>query len=237
MRILVLEDDPAIRRILARGLREEGHATAVAADLEEARAVLEQPQDLLVVDRMLPDGDGLALIRDLRRRGDTTPAICLTARDAVEDRVDGLREGADDYLVKPFAFEELLARIDAVARRTGPARVSPETVGGAPSSQGLLEHADLRIDLDAHRAWRGTDELHLTAQEFRLLVTLAESAGSVLSRPHLLERVWDMHHDPGTNVVDVYVSYLRAKVDRPGLPRLLHTVRGVGYVLDAHRGA
>ncbi len=233
MKILVVEDDPAIRRILARGLREEGHEVAVASDLDEARAVLSHRQELLLVDRMLPDGDGLALLRELRRQGDTTPAICLTARDAVGDRVEGLRDGADDYLVKPFAFEELLARIDAVTRRHGPAR-SGVTADGAPTS--VLQRGDLRVDLAAHRVWRGETELQLTAQEYRLLVTLAEAAGRVLSRPHLLERVWDMHHDPGTNVVDVYVSYLRTKIDRPGLPRLIHTVRGVGYVLDPDRG-
>ena len=143
------------------------------------------------------------------------------------DRVDGLRDGADDYLVKPFAFEELLARIDAVTRRH-----ARNDEGAAPA---VLQRGDLRIDLAAHRVWRGAAEIQLTAQEYRLLVALAEAAGRVLSRPHLLERVWDTHHDPGTNVVDVYVSYLRAKIDTPGKPRLVHTVRGVGYVLDPHR--
>jgi DNA-binding response OmpR family regulator len=235
MKLLVLEDDPALRHLLARGLREEGHEVTVAGDIAEARAALSHGHELLLVDRMLPDGDGLALIRELRRHGDTTPAICLTARDAVGDRVDGLRDGADDYIVKPFAFEELLARIDAVTRRQAPGRVGDGADPGAVPT--VLHRGDLRIDLAAHRVWRGPTEIQLTAQEFRLLVTLAEAAGRVLSRPHLLERVWDMHHDPGTNVVDVYVSYLRAKIDAPGLPRLVHTVRGVGYVLDPDRAS
>jgi DNA-binding response OmpR family regulator len=167
---------------------------------------------------MLPDGDGLDLLRELRRAGDATPAICVTARDPVQDRVEGLEAGADDYLIKPFAFEELLARMAAVCRR---ARAGE-----------LLRVADLRIDVRAHRAWRGDQELALTPQEFRLLLVLAQGAGTVLSRRDLLERVWDTHHDPGTNVVDVYVRYLRNKVERPDAPTLIHTVRGVGYVID-----
>lgn len=220
MRILVVEDEPKIADFLRRGLSEEGHRVAVAPDLLDARARLAaEPFDLLLVDRMLPDGDGLDLIRGLRRSGDATPAICLTARDRVEERVAGLHGGADDYLVKPFAFDELLARIAAVSRR------------GRGTER--LEVGDLVIDPGAHRVRRGGVELVLTVREFDLLRYLAENRGRVLSRTRLLDAVWDTTHDPGTNVVDVYISYLRAKVDKPFDRPLIHTVRGVGYVLEA----
>ena len=220
MRILVVEDEPKIADFVERGLSEEGHIVEVAADLATARRSIDAtPPDLILVDRMLPDGDGLALIRDLRRGGDRTPAICVTARDRVDERVEGLHGGADDYLVKPFAFDELLARIEAIARRTGS--------GGATITVG-----DMVIDLDAHRVRRGEREIRLTAQEFRLLRVLAENAGRVMSRTRLLDRVWDTQHDPGTNVVDVYVRYLRQKIDVGAERPLLHTVRGVGYSLE-----
>lgn len=219
MRILVIEDERKIAAFLQRGLREEGHQVDLAGDCAEAKAQLGAGDyDLLLVDRMLPDGDGLSIVRDLRREGDPTPAICLTARDRVDERVEGLYGGADDYLVKPFAFDELLARIAAIARRTG--------------QGGRLQVGDLVVDVEAHRAWRGGEELRLTAQEFHLLRYLAENAGRVLTRTRILERVWDMHHDPGTNVVDVYISYLRQKVDRGRERPLLHTVRGIGYMLE-----
>ncbi len=220
MRILLLEDEPKISRFLARGLGEEGHRVQVTEDIDHARrALTDAAFDLWIVDRMLPDGDGLTLVRERRKAGDRTPALCLTARDRVEERVEGLIGGADDYIVKPFAFDELLARIAALARRAG---------GGE-----RLVVGDLEIDPGAHRAWRGGQDLKLTAQEFRLLRYLAENAGRVLSRTRLLEHVWDTHHDPGTNVVDVYVGYLRGKVDKGFERPLLHTVRGVGYVLEA----
>ena len=219
MRILVVEDERKIAGFLQRGLEDEGHRVDVARDLAEARvAVGVHDHDLLLVDRMLPDGDGLALIRELRRGGVTTPAICVTARDRVEERVEGLYGGADDYLVKPFAFDELLARIAALRRRQGNAEE--------------LAVGDLRIDLAAHRVFRGAEELRLTPREFDLLRYLAENTGRVLSRTRLLEAVWDTTHDPGTNTVDCYVSYLRAKVDKGHERPLLHTVRGVGYVLE-----
>lgn len=219
MRILVVEDERKIAGFLRRGLEEEGHRVRVEGDLAGARGALAEGElDLLIVDRMLPDGDGLDLIREHRRRRGTAPAICLTARDRVDERVEGLYGGADDYLVKPFSFEELLARIAAVARRAGAGE--------------RIEVGDLEIDLAAHRARRAGRELQLTAQDFALLRALAESAGRVLSRTRLLERVWDLSHDPGTNVVDVAVSALRAKVDRGFDRPLIHTVRGVGYVLE-----
>lgn len=220
MRILLVEDERRISGFTTKGLREEGHVVDLAEDLDAARrAVALQTYDLLLVDRMLPDGDGLALIRELRRAGVRTPAICVTARDRVEERVEGLYGGADDYLVKPYAFDELLARVAAVTRRAG--------AGGA-----RIEVADLVIDVEAHRVERAGRELQLTPLEFSLLRYLAENAGKVLSRTRLLEHVWDVHHDPGTNVVDVYIGYLRAKVDKGFDRSLLHTVRGVGYVLE-----
>ena len=220
MRILILEDDPRISSFLSKGLKEEGHVVEVTTEIAAAKKrISEHPPELLLVDRMLPDGDGLSLVRELRRGGNRTPAICLTARDRVADRVEGLNGGADDYLIKPFSFEELLARMAAVMRR-----------GGEP--EGLLQVGDLVIDPERHRATRQGKDLQLTSQEFALLRYLAQHQGKVLSRTRLLENVWDMHHDPGTNVVDVYVSYLRAKVDKGFDPPLIHTIRGVGYTLD-----
>lgn len=219
MRILVIEDDPKIAGFLSRGLTAEGHRVEVMHDLAGARAALNVgAYDLLLVDRMLPDGDGLALVRELRRRGVRTPALCLTARDRVEERVEGLHGGADDYLVKPFDFEELLARIAAVLRRT-------------PAAD-RLEVGDLVVDVAARRVHRGGVEVRLTAQEFALLRYLAEHAGRVLSRTRLLDAVWGVTHDPRTNVVDVYISYLRAKIDKGFERPLIHTVRGAGYVLE-----
>jgi two-component system, OmpR family, response regulator len=221
LRILLVEDERRISGFTARGLREEGHTVEVVEDLAAARERLAGATfDLLLVDRMLPDGDGLQLVRTLRRQGDRTPAICVTARDRVEERVEGLYGGADDYLVKPFAFDELLARIAAVVRR------------GVPDDERLTV-GDLVVDPVAHRVTRGGAEIALTPLEFRLLKYLAEHPGRVLSRTRLLEGVWDVHHDPGTNVVDVYVGYLRAKIDKGFDKPLLHTVRGVGYVLEA----
>ena len=220
MHILVVEDEPKIAGFLRRGLEDEGHRVDVTTDLAAARLALElTPFDLILLDRMLPDGDGLSLVRELRRRDDRTPTLCLTARDRVEERVEGLYGGADDYLVKPFSFDELLARIAAVVRR-------------APSGP-ALEVADLRLDVPARRVSRAGEEIRLTAREFDLLRYLAEHAGRVISRTRLLEAVWDTVHDPGTNSVDVYISYLRAKVDKGHAVPLIHTVRGVGYVLEA----
>ncbi|TNF29632.1 MAG: response regulator transcription factor [Deltaproteobacteria bacterium] len=219
MRVLIIEDEPKIAGFLHRGLTEEGHQVDVVGDLDGARlAVRAERYDLLLVDRMLPDGDGLSVVRELRRARDRTPAICLTARDRVEERVEGLYGGADDYLVKPFELDELLARMAAVTRR-------------APAAE-QLEVGDLVIDVAAHRVRRADQELQLTAQEFSLLRYLAENAGRVLSRTRILDAVWGVTHDPRTNVVDVYISYLRAKVDKGFERPLIHTVRGAGYVLE-----
>lgn len=222
MRILVVEDEPKIAGFLSRGLTGEGHRVDVCGDVASARlAVKVETYDLVLVDRMLPDGDGLAIVRELRRADVRTPAICLTARDRVEERVEGLYGGADDYLVKPFEFDELLARIAAVTRR-------------APSAD-RVEIGDLQIDVAAHRVSRAGREIVLTAQEFALLRYLAEHRGHVLSRTRLLDAVWGTTHDPRTNVVDVYVSYLRAKIDKGFARPLIHTVRGAGYVLEDGR--
>jgi DNA-binding response OmpR family regulator len=218
MRILVVEDEPKIAGFLERGLGEEGHRVDVARDLAQAKAAVVEDYDLLIVDRMLPDGDGLSVVRELRRLGRLTPAICLTARDRVEERVEGLYGGADDYLVKPFEFDELLARIAAVTRRSAAAD--------------RLEVGDLVIDVAARRVERAGRELQLTAQEFDLLRYLAQNTGRVLSRTRILDAVWGVTHDPRTNLVDVYISYLRSKIDKGFDRPLLHTVRGVGYVLE-----
>jgi len=218
MRILVLEDEAKIAGFLRRVLHDEGHRVDVAETLSEARVLCSQQYDLLILDRMLPDGDGLSLVRELRRQGTLTPAICLTARDRLEERVEGLYGGADDYLVKPFELSELLARIAAVTRRA--------------SSSERLEVGDLVIDVPARRVSRAGRELQLTAQEFDLLRYLAEHRGHVLSRTRSLDAVWGVTHDPRTNLVDVYISYLRAKIDKGHDQPLLHTVRGAGYVLE-----
>jgi DNA-binding response OmpR family regulator len=224
MRILLLEDEPKIAGFVSRGLREEGHLVETVGDLAAARRALgDNTFDLLLLDRMLPDGDGLSLVRELRRQGVRVPAICITARDRIDERVEGLYGGADDYLVKPFAFDELLARIAAVSRRAGQ--------GGA-----RLEVADLVVDVERHHVTRAGRDIALTAQEFALLRYLAENAGRVLTRTRLLEHVWNVHHDPGTNVVDVYVGYLRRKIDKGFGRPLLHTLRGVGYVLEDRTG-
>ncbi len=221
MLILIVEDEPKIASFLSQGFQEEGHTVEVATALALARAACGPADfDMLIVDRMLSDGDGMELVEELRAKGDGTPAICLTARGEIEDKVEALRGGADDYLVKPFSFEELLARIEAINRRTG--RVEPR-----------LEIGDLVIDVVGHRAWRDSRELDLTPTEYSLLYALASNAGKAMSRAELLKEVWGVSSDPGTNVVDVYISYLRGKVDEGQESRLIHTIRGVGYSLDA----
>ncbi len=221
MNLLVIEDESRMASLLQRALSEEGHTVNVVGTLAAARAYLQDngSADLLIVDRMLPDGDGLALIQSLRRAGDARPALVLTARDRVDDRVEGLHGGADDYLCKPFALAELLARVEALGRRV-------ETAASR------ITTSDLVLDGLAQRVWRSGQELHLTALEYRLLRYLVEHRGQVVSKTRLLEEVWDIHHDPGTNLVEVYISYLRAKVDKGATTRLIHTVRGLGYVFE-----
>lgn len=222
MKLLVIEDDEATRAYVAKGLRESGHVVDVAPDGREGLFLATtETYDALIVDRMLPHVDGLKIIATLRATGSRTPALILSALGEVDDRVRGLRAGGDDYLVKPFAFSELAARVDAITRRGQP------TDGPATS----LTVADLRLDLLARTAQRGDAALDLKAQEFRLLEFLMRHAGQVVTRTMLLEGVWDYHFDPQTNVIDVYISRLRAKVDPPGSPPLIHTVRGAGYAL------
>jgi two-component system copper resistance phosphate regulon response regulator CusR len=224
VKILVVEDEKKAAAYLRKGLAENGFAVDVAPGGEDGlHLALTGEHDLVILDVMLPGRDGWSVLSELRRSGKQTPVLFLTAKDAVQDRVKGLELGADDYLVKPFAFSELLARVRSILRR-GPAR-KPETI----------RHADLEIDLVRHRALRGGSRLDLTPKEFALLALLARRAGEVLSRTRIAEEVWDMNFDGGTNVVDVHVRRLRSKVDDPFDRKLIHTVRGVGYVLDDRR--
>lgn len=221
MRVLVVEDEPKTAAYLKKGLGENGFVVDVAREGEQALAFVEASRyDVLILDIMLPGRDGWSVLSQVRARGDQTPVICLTARDAVDDRVRGLRAGADDYLTKPFAFSELLARIHTVLRR------SPQVV---PNK---IRVADLEIDVARQRAVRAGCRLELTPKEFLLLTLLARNAGHVLSRTAISEQVWDMNFDCDTNVVDVHVRRLRSKVDDPFADKLIRTVRGVGYSLD-----
>lgn len=221
-RILVVEDDPDVARTVAAVLEGAGHEVEVAGSLAEGRRSLDEIS-LVVLDRWLPDGDGLELLREIRASGRMTGVLVLSARDAVEDRLAGLRSGADDYLGKPFHAAELLARVEARARRAQ----------GHPPPAAV---ADLRFEPGRGSFYRGATELILSTQEHNLLRYLFTHAGRVIPRMELLEEVWRMHHDPGTNVVDVYIRYLRRKVDEPFGQPLIHTVRGHGYVLE-DRGA
>jgi two-component system copper resistance phosphate regulon response regulator CusR len=221
MRILVVEDEAKTAAYLRKGLAENHFAVDVSKQGEEGlQLALARDYDLLILDVMLPQRDGWSLLAELRRAGKEVPVLFLTARDAVRDRVKGLELGADDYLVKPFAFSELLARVRSVLRRRG---------AGAPDT---LRIADLEIDLVRHKATRGGKRLDLTPKEFMLLSLLARRKGEVLSRALIAEEVWDMTFDSDTNVVDVHVRRLRAKVDDPCAQKLIQTVRGVGYVLE-----
>lgn len=220
MRVLLVEDDREASSYLARALEDCGHAVAVAETGEQG---LERTQggsyDVLIVDRMLPGIDGLALIRNLRERSVATPALILSALGAVDDRVTGLKAGGDDYLTKPYHFEELLARIDALARR-----------GREGAAESRLKVAGVEIDLYKRAASRDGRRLNLTTREFSILEFLMRHAGQVVTRKMLLEGVWNYHFDPQTNVIDVHISRLRQAVDVEGAPTLIRTVRGAGYV-------
>jgi DNA-binding response OmpR family regulator len=226
MRILIVEDEMKVANFVARGLRSEGHSVETAGDAGEARAALAAGAfDLVILDLMLPDVDGIGFCHDLRARGNTMPILMLTARDTVGDRVAGLDSGADDYLTKPFALEELLARVRALLRR-------PRQVQAAP-----LQMADLRVDSPSRRVWRGDREIALSAKEYSLLAYLMANPDRVLSRPMIEEAVWGFDFDCATNVVDVYVGLLRRKLEAGGECRLIHTVRNMGYVLRVREGA
>ena len=221
MRVLLIEDDRTIAEFVMRGLREAGFAVDHEADGEAGlEAALQQPYDVAIVDLMLPRRDGLSVIDALRKRGAATPVLILSARRSVDDRVKGLQAGGDDYLTKPFAFAELLARVQALVRR---ASRSPEPT--------TLTVEDLVLDLLSRRVTRGGTALDLRPREFALLEYLMRNAGKVVSKTMILSHVWDYRFDPQTNIVDVLVSRLREKIDRPFERKLLHTVRGVGYVL------
>jgi two-component system, OmpR family, copper resistance phosphate regulon response regulator CusR len=221
MRILVIEDEKKTAAFLAKGLREAGFIVDIAYDGEAGLAATRGSTfDLLIVDIMLPKKDGWALVEELRTAKVQTPVIFLTARDSVRDRVKGLELGADDYVVKPFAFSELLARVRSLLRRT-------------PARRSKLRIDDLEIDMRHQRAERAGIPLNLTPKEFVLLAHLAHSAGEVVSRDEIAEHVWDIGFKTDTNVVDVVVRRLRAKVDDPFKTKLVHTIRGMGYVLKA----
>jgi two-component system, OmpR family, response regulator len=218
--VLLVDDDAPIRRMLERTLAAEGYAVATAGDGGSALAEVERSvPDVIVLDVAMPGMDGLAVCRRLRAKGMTTPVLMLTARDAVEDRVEGLDAGADDYLTKPFSFAELLARLRALGRR------------GPVERPAVLEVGSLRLDPATRQVWRGEHELALSTKEFALLETFMRRPGQVLSRFDLLEHAWDYSYENRSNVVEVYVRYLREKIDRPFGEQSLETIRGAGYRL------
>jgi len=227
MRVLVIEDDPDTLHFIVQGLTESGHVADQAQDGKNGLFLaLEEPYDAIVVDRMLPGLDGLSIVQTLRAEGKKIPILILSALGEVDDRVEGLRKGGDDYLVKPFAFSELLARLEALERRGD--REAPRT---------KLRVGDLELDLLARTVSRAGKPITLQPRELRLLEHLMRHHGQVVTRTMLLEKVWDYHFDPQTNVIDVHVSRLRSKVDKDFDYPLIHTVRGVGYVLRVPKEA
>ena len=221
MRILVVEDDRKVSSFIRQGLVEEGHTVEAAADGDAALDLLlsEDPYDLIVLDVMLPKRDGFAVLKAARQAGVHAPVIMLTARDTVADKVTGLDLGADDYLAKPFAFEELLARVRALFRR-GSERRAP-----------VLRLVDLTLDPATRKVERGGRRIELTTREWALLEYFMRNVGRILTRPMLVQHVWGLDFDPESNIVDVYVGYLRRKIDGPQEQKLFHTIRGAGYVL------
>ncbi|MEG6510072.1 response regulator transcription factor [Methyloligella sp. 2.7D] len=221
MRVLVIEDDQETASFLMRALKESGHIAEHAADGEAGLALARlNAYDVLIVDRMLPKLDGLSVIGLLREEEVRTPALILSALDGVDERVKGLRAGGDDYLTKPYAFSELLARVEALARRTSPEEAATR-----------LSVGDLTLDRLSHKVSRAGEQILLQPREFRLLEYLMKHAGQVVTRTMLLENVWDYHFDPQTNVIDVHISRLRSKIDKNFDTPLLHTVRGAGYTI------
>ena len=223
MKVLVIEDDREASRYLEKALTEAGHSTDVAGDGETGETLAENGHyDVLIVDRMLPKKDGLTVIMALRSKGIETPVLILSALGQVDDRVTGLRAGGDDYLTKPYAFSELLARIEVLQRRKNP-----------KEAETIYRVGDLELDRLAHTARRAGQDIILQPREFRLLEYLMRHAGQVVTRTMLLENVWDYHFDPQTNVIDVHISRLRSKIEKGFDTPLLHTVRGAGYMLKA----
>ena len=219
MRILVVEDEKKVSSFIKRGLEEEKYEVDTAGDGEEGmKMALGKPYDLIVLDWMLPKKDGLTMVKELRERKTMTPVLMLTAKDSLEDIIAGLDSGSDDYLTKPFAFAELLARVRALLRRS-------EMDKGAE-----LRFGDLRLDPVSHKVWRRDKEIDLTAKEYGLLEYFMRNANQVLTRTMIADHVWDYTFDTFTNIIDVYVNYLRKKIDRDADKKLIHTVRGVGYI-------
>jgi DNA-binding response OmpR family regulator len=219
--ILVVEDEARIASLISRNLRLEGYQVEVAPDGETAlEKAISNPPDLVLLDVMLPDIDGLEVCRQLRMAGCDEPVLMLTAKDAIPDRVAGLDAGADDYLVKPFAFDELLARVRALLRRAAP-----------PETEAPLEFSDLVLDPSTHQAQRGEREIELTAKEYDVLELFLRHPRQVLTRDIIYDRIWGYDFGGESNIIEVYVRYLRAKLEAEGEPRLIHTLRGVGYVL------
>jgi heavy metal response regulator len=220
MRILVVEDEKKVASFIKRGLEEENFSVDMAYDGEEGLYMAESnPYDLILMDLMLPKMDGLSVIKELRSKGNKAPVLCLTAKDTVEDIVSGLDSGSDDYLTKPFAFAELVARVRALLRR------------GTQDRGAEIRFDDLRLDPVAHKVWRGNKEIELTAKEYALLEYFMRNPNQILTRTMIAEHVWDYTFDSFTNIIDVYVNYLRKKVDRDYDKKLIHTVRGIGYVM------
>ena len=221
MKLLIVEDDKEAAGYLKRALSEAGHVIDFAsAGRDGLMLAVSEPYDVIILDRMLPQVDGLAILRTMRAAGVKTPVLLLTALGGIDDRVEGLDAGGDDYLVKPFAFAELLARVNALARRPPPQDVQTE-----------LSVADLKLDLLKRMVTRGGRRIELQPREFQLLEFLLRHAGRIVTRTMLLEGVWDFHFDPKTNIVETHISRLRGKVDRGHAHELIHTVRGAGYVL------
>jgi DNA-binding response OmpR family regulator len=221
MRILLVEDDVDLAQFIRKGLKEEQYAVDVANDGEAGLALaLDNPYDLVILDIMLPKLDGLTVCRRIRDKGISTPVLLLTARNTVETKVSGFDTGADQFLAKPFAFVELLARVRALLRR------------GSSQQLAYLQAADLRLDPASHRVWRADHEIALTNKEYALLEYLLRNKNRVLTRTAIIEHVWDISYDPMTNIVDAHIRALRAKIDRDYSPPLIATVRGAGYMLE-----
>jgi two-component system OmpR family response regulator len=224
MRILVIEDDPDVSAYISKGMKESGYAVDTADNGKDGLFLATtEDYDAMIVDRMLPELDGLTIIKTIRGAGNTTPALILSALGEVDDRVKGLRSGGDDYLVKPFAFTELLARIEVLSRRQDYGGGAQETVLGA---------GDLELNLLSRKVTRGSHEIDLQSREFQLLEYMLRNKGKIVTRTMLLEHVWDYHFDPQTNVIDVHVSRLRGKIDKDFETKIIRTVRGAGYIIE-----
>lgn len=223
MRALIIEDDKTVAAYIAKGMKEAGHVVDIAhAGKQGLFLATTEPYDVMVIDRMLPELDGLSIIKTLRGAGNTTPVLILSAMGEVDDRVKGLRSGGDDYLVKPFAFAELLARLDILSRRGA---------GGAAQDT-VLTAGDLSVDLLSRKVSRAGRDIDLQAREFKLLEYILKHKGQVVTRTMLLEHVWDYHFDPQTNVIDVHISRLRGKIDKDFDTPIIRTVRGAGYIIE-----